>query len=89
MITPKVNFKSSNPHNYFKVGCYTQSNAKFGDSASAFGEVWVHSVDILHKLCSILHSIRFFPDNTVGSFNLFTMAWFEMKVSDWITWPKT
>ena len=34
--------------NYFKVGCYTQSNPQKGDLASAYGEVWVSHIVVKH-----------------------------------------
>lgn len=34
--------------NYFKAGCYTQSNTSQGDSAGAYGEVLIYSLYVQH-----------------------------------------
>jgi len=34
---------------YFKAGCYTQSNTSRGDAPTAYGEVVIHGLSILHQ----------------------------------------
>jgi hypothetical protein len=41
--------KSGEANNYFKVGCYTQSNTSKGDDPDAYGEVWVSHVSVTHS----------------------------------------
>ena len=45
----KLKNKSSKANNYFKVGCYTQSNPSKGDGHGEYGEVWVSSVTVTHE----------------------------------------
>jgi len=44
----KLDWKVKRKGCYFKVGCYTQSNAKKGDQPDAAGEVWVYSLQFDH-----------------------------------------
>jgi len=45
----KANFASSGSGDYFKAGCYTQSNPKDGDSLSAYGQVTLYSLQVNHS----------------------------------------
>ncbi len=45
----KVDYTKSSSGLYFKAGCYTQSNTKKGDSASAYGEVIIYDLKVSHS----------------------------------------
>jgi poly(beta-D-mannuronate) lyase len=44
----KADFASSGSGDYFKAGCYTQSNPSDGDSPSAYGQVIIYSLQVSH-----------------------------------------
>jgi poly(beta-D-mannuronate) lyase len=46
--TTHIKAKSAASVNYFKAGCYTQSNVSKGDAASAYGEVWISTLGLEH-----------------------------------------
>lgn len=45
---PKVTFNKNGSGYYFKAGCYTQTNATKGDSASSYGEVTIYDLTVSH-----------------------------------------
>ena len=45
----KVDFAKSGSGYYFKAGVYTQSNVSKGDSPSAYGEVIIYDLQVLHS----------------------------------------
>lgn len=48
--TTKVGLKAtSKGGNYFKIGCYTQSNVAHGDKGDDFGAVKLYSVKVVHS----------------------------------------
>jgi Alginate lyase len=44
----KVDYPVSSSGDYFKAGCYTQSNTSKGDEPSAYAEVVVYRLDVTH-----------------------------------------
>lgn len=45
----KANLANTSSGNYFKAGCYTQSNTSYGDSPSAYGQVVIYSISVNHS----------------------------------------
>jgi len=45
----KANLANNSSGNYFKAGCYTQSNTGYGDSPSAYGQVVIYSLSVSHS----------------------------------------
>jgi poly(beta-D-mannuronate) lyase len=43
-----VDYPVSSSGDYFKAGCYTQSNTSKGDAASAYAEVVIYRLDVTH-----------------------------------------
>ncbi|MBS0210780.1 MAG: polysaccharide lyase family 7 protein [Planctomycetes bacterium] len=46
--TPKLDWEQPRHGCYFKAGCYTQSNVQKGDSPSAYGEVVIRKLALVH-----------------------------------------
>jgi hypothetical protein len=44
----KVDYKNSSAGNYFKAGCYTQSNATYGDNTSSYGQTTIYRISVSH-----------------------------------------
>ncbi len=44
----KVDYQVSGSGNYFKAGCYLQSNTSKGDAPSAYAEVVIYRLDVTH-----------------------------------------
>jgi Alginate lyase len=52
LTTPKFTFTPPSPTDsgtYFKAGCYTQSNLDAGDLATAYGQVVITSLQVMHQ----------------------------------------
>ena len=45
----KMDWEVSRKGCYFRAGCYTQSNAKKGDSPDSYGEVVIYKLKVTHK----------------------------------------
>jgi len=44
----KVDYPVSSSNDYFKAGCYTQSNTSKGDAPGAYAEVVIYRLDVTH-----------------------------------------
>jgi len=44
----KVDYLDSSAGNYFKAGCYTQSNPSYGENSSSYGQTTIYSLDLSH-----------------------------------------
>jgi poly(beta-D-mannuronate) lyase len=44
----KVDYEYSGTGNYFKAGCYTQSNTSKGDTPESYGEATLYSISVSH-----------------------------------------
>jgi hypothetical protein len=52
LATPKLTFTPAPPTDsgtYFKAGCYTQSNVDAGDLPTAYGQVLVTALQVMHE----------------------------------------
>ena len=45
---PKVDYPISSSGDYFKAGCYTQSNTSKGDAPTAYAEVVIYRLEVAH-----------------------------------------
>jgi len=45
----KVDYAKSGSGDYFKAGCYTQSNTSKGDAADAYAQVVIYSLQVTHS----------------------------------------
>ncbi len=46
---PKVDYAKSSSGDYFKAGCYTQSNPDKGDAADAYAQVVIYALTVTHR----------------------------------------
>lgn len=45
----KADYANDSSGDYFKAGCYTQSNPSYGDSPSAYGQVIIYGLNVSHS----------------------------------------